>query len=117
MALRENARALRADMTDAERQLWYPLRDGRLQGAKFRRQRPVGRYIADFVCIDGKLVIERDGSPHLDSVSDMVRDVWFAEQGWRVLRFWNDDVLLRTCEVLEQIVLVLGERNPKQLQQ
>jgi 2-isopropylmalate synthase len=65
---------MRRDMTDAERKLWFLLRDRRLDGAKFRRQAPVGRYIADFVCLRCKLIVEADGGQHYESMRDAVRD-------------------------------------------
>jgi very-short-patch-repair endonuclease len=84
---RANARALRRDMTDAERKLWSGLRDEQL-GVKFRRQHPLGNYIADFACLDPKLIIELDGSQHADSQAyDLARDGFFNAQGFAVLRF------------------------------
>jgi very-short-patch-repair endonuclease len=87
------ARALRARMTDAERKLWYALRDRRFAGFKFRRQVPVGPFIADFVCFSERLVIEVDGGQHADSLRDRRRDHWFKANNFRVLRFWNNEVL------------------------
>ena len=87
------ARSLRANITNAERKLWYALRDRRFAGYKFRRQVPVGPYIADFLCYQARLVIEVDGGQHADSARDARRDRWFAQNGFRVLRFWNNEVL------------------------
>jgi very-short-patch-repair endonuclease len=87
------ARALRARMTNAERKLWYALRDRRFAGFKFRRQVPIGPFIADFVCFDERLVIEVDGGQHADSPQDKRRDRWFKANNFRVLRFWNNEVL------------------------
>ena len=87
------ARALRACMTEAERKLWFALRDRRFAGFKFRRQVPIDRFIADFVCFEARLVIEVDGSQHAGSMQDRWRDRWFAANGFRVLRFWNNEVL------------------------
>jgi very-short-patch-repair endonuclease len=87
------ARALRARMSNAERKLWYALRDRRFAGFKFRRQVPVGPFIADFVCFDERLVIEVDGGQHADSPQDKRRDRWFRANNFRVLRFWNNEVL------------------------
>jgi len=87
------ARALRVDLTKAERKLWYALRDRRFAGYKFRRQVPIGPYIADFICYSPRLVIEVDGGQHAGSARDARRDRWFAQNGFRVLRFWNNDVL------------------------
>ena len=87
------ARALRREMTDAERVMWRLLRDRRLAGAKFRRQVPLGPYVADFLSFDRHLIVEVDGGQHAGSVRDQKRDAWFAESGFRTLRFWNSDVL------------------------
>jgi len=99
------ARALRSRMTNAERKLWYALRDRRFQSFKFRRQVPIGRFIADFICFEARLVIEVDGSQHADSLRDRYRDRWFGANGFRVLRFWNNDVLSN----LEGVVTVLAD--------
>ncbi len=80
-------------MTDAERKLWFALKDRRLKGLKFRRQVPVGPFIADFLCFDLRLVVEVDGGQHAESLRDADRDRWFADNGFRTLRFWNNDVL------------------------
>ena len=87
------ARSLRVNITNAERKLWYALRDRRFAGYKFRRQVPVGPYIADFICYSARLVIEVDGGQHAGSVRDARRDRWFAQNGFRVPRFWNNEVL------------------------
>jgi 2-isopropylmalate synthase len=105
------ARALRTQMTDAERKLWLALRDRRFAGVKFRRQAPVGPFIADFICFDARLVIEVDGGQHADSSSDVRRDAWFARNGFRILRFWNNDVLLNTEGVLTAINDALAPAN------
>ena len=81
------ARAMRAEPTDAERQLWRALRSRRMQALKFRRQAPVGSYIADFLCIAHRLIVEADGSQHAESRRDAVRDAWLEQQGYTVLRF------------------------------
>ncbi|MBI2799028.1 MAG: endonuclease domain-containing protein [Gammaproteobacteria bacterium] len=97
------ARKLRSRMTDAERHLWQKLRTHQLGGVKFRRQTPLGRYIADFVCFDAKLIVEVDGGQHADSAIDQVRDVWLQARGYRVLRFWNNEVLANVDAVLAKI--------------
>ena len=125
------AKRLRSNMTDAERRLWYRLRAHRFQNLKFKRQAPIGPYVVDFVCFDHKLIVEVDGGQHGHSVSDEQRDRWLADEGYQVLRFWNDDVLKRTNVVLTQIADVIerpatplparsarhplpqGERGPK----
>ena len=89
----EQARKLRREMTDAERALWRLLRDRRLSGWRFRRQEPIDRYIVDFICFEARLVIEVDGGQHFESEADKVRDGHLQSQGFRVLRFWNNDVL------------------------
>src|SRR5262249_29880630 len=87
------ARELRSRMTDAERKLWFALRDRRFANFKFRRQVPFGPFIADFVCYDARLVVEVDGGQHAESQSDQRRDQWFAANDFVVRRFWNNDVL------------------------
>jgi very-short-patch-repair endonuclease len=86
-----NARALRRVMTNAERKLWGALRSRQLNGAKFRRQAPIGPFVADFLCYGTRVVIEVDGGQHADSAHDRARDRWFVANGFRVLRFWNND--------------------------
>jgi very-short-patch-repair endonuclease len=106
----KRARALRRGATDAERHLWRYLRRENLSGFQFRRQYPIADYIADFVCMPARLVIELDGGQHLESREyDATRTRDFKAHGYRVLRFWNDDVLLRTDLVLEEILRELGE--------
>jgi len=85
------ARRLRQDAPAPERVLWRLLRDRQLEGLKFRRQLPVGRYVADFACLRHRLIIELDG-PHHDEGRDAVRDAWLAAQGFRVLRFKNEQL-------------------------
>ena len=93
---------LRTSMTNAERKLWRALR-ARNIGAKFRRQVSLGPYIVDFVCFETKMITEVDGSQHADNPRDVIRDRYFAERGYRVLRFWNSDVLTSLDTVLLQI--------------
>jgi adenine-specific DNA-methyltransferase len=102
------ARTLRAAMTDAERRLWSRLRDHRLTGWHFRRQHPIGPYVADFICLPAKLVIELDGGQHA-AERDAARTACLEEQGFRVLRFWNDQVLRETTAVLQVIAQALQE--------
>jgi very-short-patch-repair endonuclease len=103
------ARRLRVMMTDAERRLWSALRSRRLQGFKFRRQHPLGNYILDFACIEHRLVIEADGGQHADNKADAHRTAWLESQGWRVIRFWNNDILANTEGVLDTILRFLTE--------
>jgi very-short-patch-repair endonuclease len=84
---------MRLDSTKAENLLWQEIRDRRIEGFKFRRQVPLNNYILDFVCFDAKLIIEVDGGQDAESTSDAIRDAFFQAQGFRVLRFWNDDVV------------------------
>jgi len=99
----EFAKKLRRQMTDAETLLWRHLRNHRLDGRKFRRQQPIGPYIVDFVHFGARLIVEADGGQHLQSVHDLQRDAWLRSQGFNILRFWNDDILLRSDAVLEMI--------------
>lgn len=106
--VRGNARRLRAGMTDVERRVWYALRAGRFFGLKFRRQVPMGRYVVDFICHERKLVIEIDGSQHgFDEVArrDEIRTRFLEAEGYRVVRFWNHEVLTEWESVLERIGL------------
>jgi very-short-patch-repair endonuclease len=111
--MRERARALRREMTEAERCLWYQLRAHRFMGLKFKRQKPLGRYIADFVCLEIGLVIELDGGQHVQQAAyDRQRDGWLRAHGFDVLRFWNHEVLLQTDAVLEQLRLWMEQKRP-----
>ena len=114
---RSRARNLRTEMTDAERRLWFRLRAHRFQGASFRRQVPIGPYIVDFLCLSARLIIEVDGGQHASSQAnhDVVRDAYLREQGFRVLRFWNNDVLENFEGVLESIATALAEPLPPSL--
>ncbi|MEJ5153226.1 endonuclease domain-containing protein [Comamonas sp. MYb396] len=106
----QQARALRQASTTAEQLLWRHLRNRQLAGAKFRRQHPLGPYILDFVCLEHGLVVEVDGGQHAQApqeLHDQQRTVWLQQQGLRVLRFWNHDVLLQTNEVLAQLLQAL----------
>ncbi len=98
------AKKLRKRSTDTEHHLWYHLRAKRFEGLKFRRQEPIGNYIVDFVCYEKCVIIECDGGQHIErKKQDQSRDQWFQKQGYRVLRFWDHDVLQNTSEVLEKI--------------
>lgn len=104
----QRARELRRDMTDAERLLWRHLRASQL-GYRFRRQHPIGPYIVDFACLSAKLVIELDGGQHADSASDAHRDAFLRRQGFRVLRFWNNEVLQNPEGALGMILQQLSD--------
>jgi very-short-patch-repair endonuclease len=106
----ENARRLRRDATDAERRLWSALRDRRLSDYRFRRQYPIGRFIVDFACTRHRLIVEADGGQHGNNEADRARTAWLADQGWRVLRFWNNDILANANGVVETILKELQEK-------
>ena len=91
---RARARHLRKNLTDAERTLWQKLRYWQVGGCKFRRQQPLGRYIVDFVCLQKRLIVELDGGQHAQQENyDTERDSWLRDQGFVVLRFWNNDAM------------------------
>ncbi len=98
---------LRTLMTDAERKLWHALRS-RGVGAKFRRQAPLGPYVVDFVCFDSKLIVEVDGGQHLNNARDAMRDEYFQRRGYRVFRYWNNDVLSNLDGVLTVIAKAIN---------
>jgi very-short-patch-repair endonuclease len=102
------ARAMRAEPTDSERQLWYALRDRRMEALKFRRQAPIGPYIVDLLCVSHRLVVEADGSQHAESKHDAARDAWLAREGYTVLRFSNRDILTARESVLVTIATRCG---------
>ena len=102
------ARELRKQSTDAEHLLWSRLRNRRLLGLKFRRQAPIGRYIVDFVCREQNLIIELDGGHHQQRrASDQSRTEWLNSRGFRVVRYWNNEVLGDLDSVLESIRMAL----------
>ena len=112
---RGQARALRRGPTDAERKLWYLLRSLKPLGIHFRRQAPIGIYIADFAWHAGKIVVELDGSQHAEvrAPYDAKRTAWLKSQGYRVLRFWNNDVLKSPRSVGEAILAAARESAPR----
>jgi very-short-patch-repair endonuclease len=102
----EAAKELRRRQTEAEKILWFRLRDKQLCGVKFRRQEPIGNYIVDFVSFETKLILEIDGNPHREmetKINDNQRTSWLQGEGFRVLRFWNADILNDVKGVLEKI--------------
>lgn len=102
---RAHARQLRSNLTDAERRLWQTLRRRQLAGVKFRRQQPIGDFIVDFVCFECRLIVEVDGGQHVEqSHYDDVRTRWLEDRGYRVLRFWNNDVLADS-DAVAQVIL------------
>jgi len=111
--LTHRARDLRKNSTDAERLLWRHLKTKQLLGLKFRRQEQIGYYIVDFVCYEALLIVEADGGQHLEGrENDEVRTQWLNSQGFRVLRFWNNDILLNVEGVLEVIRAGCLDRVP-----
>jgi len=104
-SLNQLAKNLRANQTDAEKLLWRYLRSKQLESTKFRRQQPIGDYIVDFVSLDKKLIIELDGGQHsTNAEKDQQKDKWLSKQGFKVLRFWNNDVIKNTKGVLAAIM-------------
>lgn len=103
---RDLARNLRSHMTLPEQQLWAALRKRQVEGFRFRRQMPLWRYIADFVCLEARLVIELDGNHHRDPEQyayDRERDQWMQQQQFHVLRFWNEQIIQELDSVLHRI--------------
>ncbi len=104
------SRRLRRAATDSERRFWSIVRGRRLQGYKFRRQIWIGRFIADFVCEQPKLIVEIDGGQHSTQQSyDLARTAFLEERGYRVVRFWSNDVLARNDAVQERLLKILRE--------
>jgi len=100
----ETARKLRRNPTEAEKRLWAHLRNRQVDGFRFRRQAPIGKYVVDFICHEAKLILELDGGQHaFQSDSDATRARWLEDEGYRVIRFWNNEVLENTDGVLERI--------------
>ena len=100
------ARALRANMTLAERLLWRELRDSQL-GSNFRRQHPIPPYVVDFVCVEARLIIEADGGQHAQPGEHDARDAELSRRGWRILRFWNNEIVENRAGVLQAIAEAL----------
>ncbi len=104
------ARLLRRNSTDVEKRLWYRVRDKQIEGFRFRRQRPIGKYIVDFVCLEVKLIVELDGGQHADAAgADAMRTQFLESLGFCVLRFWNNEVIENLGGVLERILEVLNQ--------
>jgi len=102
------AKRMRHAPTEAETKLWTLLRNRRFAQYKFRRQLPVGDYVVDFVCLSHKLIVEADGSQHAENLRDTIRDAYLAGQGFRLLRFWNNDILARPVSVSDAIWVALA---------
>jgi very-short-patch-repair endonuclease len=107
--IRSFAKRMRREPTDAEAAMWQLLRDRRLLLFKFRRQVPFQNFILDFVCFEKRFIIEIDGSQHASSARDASREAFLIAEGFRIVRYWNNDVLQRSSAVLEDIVAKLAE--------
>ena len=113
--MKRRARSLRKRQTESEQRLWHRLRNRQLAGFKFRRQHVIGPYIVDFVCLKGRLVVELDGGQHgigMQRAYDQRRSASLARQGFRVIRFWNNDVLNDTEAVLTMVRRALRSPHP-----
>lgn len=109
------ARKLRRNSTDVERRLWHRIRDKQIDEFRFRRQRPIGRYIVDFICLEAKLIVELDGGQHATSDEyDKSRTAFLESLGYRVVRFWNNEVTENMDGVLQRLHenLLRSRTNP-----
>jgi very-short-patch-repair endonuclease len=105
-----NARILRTNLTDAEKRLWQKLKRRQIGTMKFRRQQPIGQFIVDFVCLERRLIVEVDGGQHAERRNhDAKRTSWLESRGYRVLRFWNNEVLASTEAVVQKIFDAVSE--------
>ena len=108
MSSASKARQLRKDSTDAERRMWALLRNCQFADRKFRRQVPIGPYVVDFVCLEKRLIVELDGGHHMTRGDyDAERTKWLMGQGFRIIRFWNNQVLNEAVSVLDALLLEL----------
>jgi very-short-patch-repair endonuclease len=108
--IKQRARRMRKEMTDAERAVWMKVRGKQLLGYGFRRQHPIGNFIVDFVCIERGIIVELDGGQHSEqSEYDAQRTAWLEGQGYRVLRFWNHEALTELDAVVDVIAKALVE--------
>ena len=108
----KRAKALRRQLTPAERKLWSILRNRQLDGAKFRCQQPIGPFVGDFVCQEQRLIVEADGGQHCDSATDARRTAFLNGRGYRVVRFWNNEILDNIDGVATAIVASLNTTRP-----
>ena len=109
----KNARKLRRNPTDAEQRLWSRLRRRQVDGHRFRRQVPLGPYVVDFLCYEARLIVEVDGGQHdAHAAADAARTAWLGSQDFRVIRFWNNDVLEKTDGVITEIQSALRAFPP-----
>ena len=112
MDIKEKARTLRRNQTDAEKLVWQRLRNRQLMDKRFRRQYPIGQYIVDFVCLNLRLIVELDGGQHMDQQAyDERRSDYLNQQGFVVVRFWNNEVMGNIEGVLESLILTLSQRG------
>jgi very-short-patch-repair endonuclease len=111
------ARRLRKQSTDTEQHLWRHLRDRQIEGFKFRRQQPVGGYVVDFVNFEKRVIVELDGGQHAFGPGDKIRDEWLRAEGYKVLRFWDNQVFSDLEGVLENIRNALLTPHPDPLPQ
>lgn len=112
--MRNNSKRMRSKMTDADLKLWNAVRAHRLEGLGFKRQMPINNYIVDFACPQHKLIVELDGSQHAQeeyAKKDEIRTRFLQQQGWQVLRFWNDDVLKDVDGVCQHILAFLTQQG------
>ena len=109
--LRQYARNMRKEPTDAEAVLWNILRDKKLEGMRFRRQHPIENYIVDFICLEERLIVEVDGSQHAENAYDEKRDVNLQELGFTVLRFWNDEIIKNSDDMAQMILTKAGKKH------
>ena len=112
LVLRQRAKSMRTEPTEAERRMWQILRAKRLSGFKFKRQLPIDHYIVDFACLAQRLIVEADGSQHAESIADARRDAYLTAQGFRILRFWNNDIFENEEAVCEAILTALTAPLP-----
>jgi very-short-patch-repair endonuclease len=111
--LKNRARELRSNQTDVEAKLWRRLRDRQVFGVKFRRQHPIGSYIVDFCCPTLRLIVELDGGQHAEQkAADQARTCFLESRGYRVLRFWNNQVMTQLDDVLEEISKCCVDPHP-----
>ena len=110
--LRNRAKSMRSRPTPAEHRLWQIIRAKRLAGYKFKRQLAIDHYIADFVCLQRRVIIEADGGQHAGSATDSARDAYLKARGFRVLRFWNSDIFENENGVLTSILNALDAPLP-----
>ena len=111
--LRVHARRMRQAPTEAERQLWAILRDRRFSAFKFRRQVPIGSFVADFLCYGARLIVEADGGQLCENEYDARRTAWFEAQGFRVIRFWNHEIFTQRRDVMDRLFAALINPSPR----